>query len=130
MEDSEDSYESLSDTEFTEWNGFSTDENDNYEDIKVYASSRTEEKDLDNFRFPAHQDGKISDMEASVLLKAKNFKDWAREQSGFGPSASNISTLPPRQFLSIDLNRRLSEYSEPNSEPSISQHSSVPVPPL
>lgn len=86
------------DGEFSDWSGFS--EGD--VDLEVHDQHLTPEPE--NVISPSSDPSEAekleseeerNDGEEDVVQRAKDFKVWAREQSGFGGSRSNIDSLPP-----------------------------------
>jgi hypothetical protein len=80
--------------EFSDWSGLSGDELD-------HDDAREESRKNEAFESLASRsddsnasDSVIIEKEESSEHKARDFKNWAREQSGLGPFPSNISTLP------------------------------------
>src|SRR5579862_4572464 len=80
--------------DFSDWNGLSgDDEDDGGEDLP----EQNGEYPLDSAQTNGSSISDVSsDSEDEQLRqRAGEFKNWAREQSGLGPSVSNISSLPP-----------------------------------
>lgn len=80
------------DGEFSEWNGFSDEASgEDITDQETYLNGEKEQPVV----VARHPSGSASDSEEEDnRSRALNFKNWAREQSGFGPSVSNLSSLP------------------------------------
>jgi len=101
--ESEMSLESESESELSEWSGFSdrdelepdvgtSDHTQNSGAAAVPLTAPTEEID---FISESSGDNSSEDEDAGDRqTRAKEFKEWAREQSGLGSSVSNISSLP------------------------------------
>ena len=96
---------SESENELSEWNGFSdTDEpeadalgGDHTEDsVFVAAALPTPNKETNIIleRSAIEVSSEDEDDTVDTQTRARDFKEWAREQSGFGSSVSNISSLP------------------------------------
>jgi len=99
VSESEDDVQDEDGDDFSEWNGIASE----LEDEDVGQSQEGEdEPDSGNEEQDPVDDESESESEAErdietvedVQRRAKQFKDWAREQSGLGATASNISTLP------------------------------------
>src|ERR1700737_390358 len=71
---------SSDDSEYSEWNGFSPQDSPD--------NTITIQKPNDEGSSESNEGGE------SLQRGAKDFKAWAREQSGLGDSISNISSLP------------------------------------
>lgn len=99
------SMSSSEDSEFSDWNGFSDGE---FPDVVIGNKHEPMEPGNEANSTPGPYEADTSerydsfnDGEENTHQKAREFKLWAREQSGFGPSLSNIASLPelpPRQL--------------------------------
>jgi hypothetical protein len=89
------------DSEYSDWDGFSgknsaddagseaaDDDESEHSDDGSEASEDEEEPETDNYSSESNDDTE------DVRRRAKDFKNWARDQSGLGDSMSNISSLP------------------------------------
>lgn len=83
------------DDEFSDWSGISSSESvdGGHDEDGKGKPSDGEEEELDEVS--ESEDEELSfDTDGDTQQRAKNFKDWAREKSGLGPTVSNISSLP------------------------------------
>lgn len=104
---SESGSESENESEESEWNGFS-DGNESDAEVQAQASGvsatsmpgsheQTDEgiEEEESVLGTSDTDDSFADGEAGdTQTRAKEFKEWAREQSGLGGTVSNISSLP------------------------------------
>jgi len=84
------------DDEFSDWSGISSSESvdGGNDDEDGNGKSRDGEEDELDEVSESEDEESSSDSDGDTKQRAKNFKDWAREKSGLGPSVSNISGLP------------------------------------
>lgn len=87
-----------SDSEFSSWSGFSSDEDEAVEeahngDINGHTEGSQDEDDPSDSEDEREQDADKR-QRIDVIQRAKGFKEWAREQTGLGGSVSNITSLP------------------------------------
>lgn len=83
--------------EYSEWSGFSSDDSAIVDPKDALFESKKDvnlPKGLDRSSVTAVAKQESGTKEESSQQRAKYFKLWAREQSGFGGSQSNISSLP------------------------------------
>ena len=98
-EDDDEDRDVSEEDEFSEWGGIASEHED------AEAEERGEKEELNSEHEEEDSDKEGSGIESEVeerdngnfeevQRRAKEFKDWAREQSGLGASLSNISSLP------------------------------------
>ena len=118
---------SSSGSEYSEWDGFSDDKDLEvaaiYEDAHVRLESRgdveTSEEGASSSTDQHTQQN--NDAEQQTSQRLKDFKTWARQQSGLEGTESNIASLPvlrPEQVKAIMASRKLSSpFTKPQIKP-------------
>ena len=99
VSESEDEVEEEDGDDFSEWNGIASEAGDEdagkSQEGEQESDSGNEEQDPVDDEPESESEGeRDNETVEDVQRRAKQFKDWAREQSGLGATASNISTLP------------------------------------
>jgi hypothetical protein len=89
-------------SDYSEWSGFSSDDSDHGETPQNTNNHSAAMAEAPISKYPLVDDDS-SDSEMDLHHRTTSFKDWAREQSGLGPSISNISSLPPIPSRNVDL---------------------------
>jgi len=136
--DEEEASESDSDTslsddkDYSEWSGFGS-EDDNANSVAQEGTIHQGSSDSDDEIPPQNADeveldnfsATVLDGDDTVHERASQFKSWAREQSGFGISQSNISSLPSLPSSKPDSKAKPKTVTAPENLPRRSKPTQV-----